>query len=170
MWCLFPFCQRESDLLAGRYWKTANKWRCPIQRSHAFFFVKKKKKDIREKKSNCSRDKRGLGTKTVFLRQIVFTRVINIILVFEWRRDADKCGHVPISPAPNEGTVCLCLHVCVDVQSRCNLVWQVTVMLSPSTTPQQCLNYTFWKGFLGISFALWPYSMILVLDSLTDLQ
>lgn len=50
----------------------------------------------------------------------------------------------------SEGTVCLCLHVCQDVQSWCYLVWQVTVMLYYSTNLQQCLNNKFWKGYIGI--------------------
>lgn len=30
---LLPFCQMEGDLFTGSDWKTANKWRCPAQRS-----------------------------------------------------------------------------------------------------------------------------------------
>lgn len=49
-----------------------------------------------------------------------------------------------------EETMCLCLHVGLALQSWCNLVWQVTVMLYFSKNLQPCLNINFenviWKS------------------------
>ena len=117
---------------------------------HVLFF-----KDIREKSSDWSHGKSGWGQ---MCNQFAKEKTVFFLANWLHKRDKYNSGLNARQMLTKEWwwsfsyeeTVCLCLHVCVDVQSWCNLVWQVTVMHYYFKNPQQCLNNTIWKGCMGI--------------------
>lgn len=138
------------SVLSKRRWpfsrqslKDSQQMKMPHTKVMCFF-----KKDIREKYLTAFIEKVvGDWVKTVSLWQTSCLSVLSNIWA-ECHTDASKENvamsdffllarrdHVP---------------VCVNVQSWCNLVWQVTVMLYSSKNTQQCLNNTFWKGYMRI--------------------
>ncbi len=143
------------SILSKRRWpfsrqilKDSQQMKMPHTKVMCFF-----KKDIGEKHLTAvMKTMVGDGVKTVFLwqtgcRSVMYSFALNARQMLT--KNLWWC--LSLFFFLQDRTVCLCLYVCADMQSWCNLVWQVTVTLYYSKNPQECLTNKFWKGYMGIS-------------------